>query len=57
MSLIRTMQPVGSEFNLFKNVIHLLAICLQDVEAGTMTFSDVLGINRQPDFTEFVSFL
>ena len=51
------MQPVGSEFNLFKNVIHLLAICLQDVEAGTMTFSDVLGINRQPDFTEFVSFL
>jgi len=31
MSLIRTMQPVGSEFNLFKNVIHLLAMCLQDL--------------------------
>ena len=57
MSLIHTIPVVGKEFDLFKNVIHLLAICLQDLQAGTMTFSDVLGINRQPSFAEFVNFL
>ncbi len=54
MSLIRTMQPAGKEFALFKNVIHLLVICLTDLNAGTINFSDVLGINRQPNFREFV---
>jgi len=57
MSLLKTMQPAGSEFNLFRNVIHMLVICLQDLQAGTMAFSDVLGINRQPSFEEFVLFL
>ena len=46
MSLIRTMQSAGKEFALFKNVIHLLVICLSDLNAGTIDFSDVLGINR-----------
>ena len=46
MSLIRTMQPAGSDFNLFKNVLHLLVICLSDLNAGTIQFSDVIGINR-----------
>ena len=36
MSLIRTMQPAGSDFNLFKNVLHLLVICLSDLNAGTI---------------------
>ena len=57
MSLIRTMQTHGQEFDFFKNVIHLLVICLSDLNAGTMYFSDVLGINRQPNFNEFVQFL
>ena len=50
------MQPAGKEFALFKNVIHLLVICLTDLNAGTINFSDVLGINRQPNFREFAQF-
>ena len=57
MSLIRTMQPAGNDFALFKQVIHLLVICLSDLSAGTMQFSDVAGINRQPSFKEFTQFL
>ena len=57
MSLIRTMQPAGNDFTLFKQVIHLLVICLSDLSAGTMQFSDVAGINRQPSFKEFTQFL
>ena len=57
MSLIRTMQPAGSDFALFKNVLHLLVICLSDLTAGTIQFSDVIGINRQPSFKEFMLFL
>lgn len=37
--------------------MHLLVICLTDLSAGTMHLSDVVGINRQPNFQEFVSFL
>ena len=51
------MQPAGNDFALFKQVIHLLVICLSDLSAGTMQFSDVAGINRQPSFKEFTQFL
>ena len=51
------MRPDGSSFALFKSVIHLICMVLQDVNAGTISFSDVLGINRQPSFDEFVIFL
>ena len=57
MSLIRTMQTHGQEFDFFKNVMHLLVICLSDLTAGTIQFTDVLGVNREPNFTEFVRFL
>ena len=57
MSLIREIQTHGREFDFYKNVIHLLVICLSDLNAGTMKFSDVLGINREPNFNEFVRFL
>ena len=50
-------RPDGSSFALFKNVIHLLCMVLQDLSAGTIAFSDVLGINRKPNFREFVIFL
>ena len=32
-------------------------MCLGDMSAGTMTFTDVLGINRDPNFKDFVLFL
>jgi hypothetical protein len=51
------MQPAGSDFALFKHVLHLLVICLSDLSAGTMQLSDVAGINRQPSFKEFTQFL
>jgi len=47
----------GQEFSLLKHMIHLLVICLSDLSAGTMQFSDVAGINRQPSFKEFTLFL
>lgn len=59
MSLLRMLPRLGDseDFDFFKKIMHLLAICLSDLSAGTMHFSDVLGINRQPNFKEFVSFL
>ena len=57
MSLLRNMQVAGKDYNLFRNVIHVLTIVLQDLQAGTMSFSDVLGVNRMPSFEEFVRFL
>jgi len=51
------MPTAGKDFTLFKNVIHVLAICLQDLSAGTIALSDVIGVNRQPSFREFVQFL
>jgi len=41
----------------FYDLIHLLVIILSDLSAGTMRLSDVLGINRKPNFGEFVIFL
>lgn len=35
----------------------MIVMCLSDLTAGTITFSDVLGVNRQPNFNEFVIFL
>ena len=35
----------------------MLAICVGDLSAGTMSFSDVLGVNRQPSYREFCQFL
>ena len=40
------MRPEGGTFALFKNLIHLLVIVLEDLTAGTITFSDVIGVNR-----------
>lgn len=51
------MQPNGKEFDLLKHLVHLLVICLSDLSAGTIQFSDVAGINRQPSFKEFMLFL
>ena len=41
----------------FRSLIHVLVMCLQDLQAGTMSMSDVVGINRQPSFSEFQNFL
>ena len=57
MSLMRTIQMHGSEFDFFKKLIHLLVMMLGDLTAGTILFSDVVGVNRQPNFEEFVIFL
>ena len=35
----------------------MLVIVLADLSAGTMLFSDVLGIGRKPDFADFKLFL
>ena len=47
----------GSEFDFFKKLIHLLVMMLSDLTAGTIIFSEVVGVNRQPNFEEFVCFL
>ena len=57
LSQIQSLEALGSEGTLFKNIIHLLIICVGDLTAGTMTGIDVFGVNRQPNFQEFVAFL
>ena len=47
----------GSEFDFFKKLIHLLVMMLGDLTAGTISFDDVVGVTRQPNFEEFVIFL
>ena len=37
--------------------MHLIVICLADLQAGTISLSDVLGVNRQPSFADFCNFL
>ena len=34
------------EYEQFRTVLHLLVICLADFQAGTMTLTDVIGVNR-----------
>lgn len=57
LSHINSLETLGSDGTLFKNIIHLLIICVGDLTAGTMTGIDVFGVNRQPNFQEFVAFL
>ena len=47
----------SSEFDFFKKLIHLLVMMLGDLTAGTILFSDVVGVTRQPNYEEFVIFL
>ena len=47
----------SEELDHYKNVLHLLVICVSELSAGTMLFQDVLGVNRLPSFNEFVSFV
>ena len=57
MGLFATLRELDIEYVQFRNVFHLIVILLGDLQAGTMTFSDVLGVNRQPNFREFCQFL
>ena len=57
MRLIKNMRTEGSGFDFLKDAMHLIVICLSDLNAGTLQFSDVLGVNRLPSFEEFVLFL
>ena len=40
---LRLLEP---EYEQFRTVLHLLVICLADLQAGTMTLSDLIGVNR-----------
>jgi hypothetical protein len=46
-----------TERGAFYEMIHLLVIILSDLSAGTMRLSDMLGINRKPNFDDFVLYL
>ena len=43
---INSLETLGSEGTLFKNIIHLLIICVGDLTAGTIAGIDVFGVNR-----------
>lgn len=57
MSLFGPRTLSAPEYAQYRTVLHLIAICVGDLSAGTMSFSDVLGINRQPNYREFCQFL
>ena len=57
MSLLRTINLRGNQFEFFRKLIHMLVMMLGDLQAGTILFSDVVGVNRLPNFEEFVIFL
>jgi len=59
MSFIKRRSPstLSDESDPFFDVIHLLVIMLSDLAAGPIEFQDVLGIRREPKFSEFVNFL
>ena len=59
MSFIKRRSPDSSsdQSDPFFDIIHLLVIMLSDLAAGPIEFQDVLGIRREPKFSEFVMFL
>ena len=57
MSFLRARQQTSRDFTPFHNALHMLVIVLSDMTAGTMSFSEIMGVNRMPQFEEFVSFL
>ena len=59
MSFIKRRSPdlSSDQSDPFFDIIHLLVIMLSDLAAGPIEFQDVLGIRREPKFSEFVMFL
>jgi len=57
MGYKRMSRSEKTERGAFYEMIHLLVIILSDLSAGTMRLSDMLGINRKPNFDDFVLYL
>ncbi len=38
-------------------MLHVLQTLLSELPAGTLKFNQVLGVNKEPNFKEFVNFL
>lgn len=57
ISFIKKSEQQIVSHNQFYTLIHCLMIMLSELEAGTFSLRDCLGITRPPSFKEFVTFL
>lgn len=57
ISFIQKRESITSQGGEFHTLLHILQIMLTQLQGGTMTMNDVLGITRPPNFNEFKQFL
>ena len=58
MSFLKSREPSKRhQQDPFFYVVHYLVMVLSEVTAGTIEFQEVLGVNREPNYSEFKNFL